>query len=312
MSQRDSDPGPAGIAAVERDTGLPKDTLRMWERRYGFPAPGRDGNGERVYPGDQVERLRLIRRLLDNGHRPGKIVPLPQADLLRLSENLALPRATSNPVDDEVAGYVELLRSHRIDALRHALRMKLVRVGLERFAIDVVASMATEVGDQWACGALTVFDEHLFTELIGRLLRDALDELPQGRDASTGPRVLLTTLPQELHGLGLLMAESLMALHGCACLSLGLQMPLPDIAMAVRRHGFDIVALSCSPCMGAVQLTEGLADLRRQLPAEVELWVGGSHPSLVRRAPPDVRVLSHLTDIEPAVVEWRQNRMPMK
>jgi len=30
------------ISAVERDTGLSKDTLRVWERRYGFPKPLRD------------------------------------------------------------------------------------------------------------------------------------------------------------------------------------------------------------------------------------------------------------------------------
>ena len=60
------------IAAVERDTGLSKDVLRMWERRYGFPVPDRDGNGERSYPAEQVERLRLIKRLMDAGHRPGK------------------------------------------------------------------------------------------------------------------------------------------------------------------------------------------------------------------------------------------------
>ena len=37
------------ISAVERETGLSKDVLRMWERRYGFPKPGRDDNGERQY-----------------------------------------------------------------------------------------------------------------------------------------------------------------------------------------------------------------------------------------------------------------------
>ncbi|MEY2631516.1 MAG: hypothetical protein RIR00_170, partial [Pseudomonadota bacterium] len=60
------------IAAVERDTGLSKDVLRMWERRYGFPVPDRDTNGERAYPSEQVERLRQIKRLMDQGHRPGK------------------------------------------------------------------------------------------------------------------------------------------------------------------------------------------------------------------------------------------------
>ena len=62
------------IAAVERDTGLSKDVLRMWERRYGFPTPDRDANGERSYPAEQVEHLRLIKRLLDQGHRPGKLL----------------------------------------------------------------------------------------------------------------------------------------------------------------------------------------------------------------------------------------------
>src|SRR4051794_29255276 len=37
------------ISQVERDTGLTKDVLRVWERRYQFPRPGRDENGERVY-----------------------------------------------------------------------------------------------------------------------------------------------------------------------------------------------------------------------------------------------------------------------
>ncbi|MFW9621935.1 MAG: MerR family transcriptional regulator, partial [Macromonas sp.] len=41
------------IAAVERDTGLSKDVLRMWERRYGFPLPQRDAHGERLYPAAQ-------------------------------------------------------------------------------------------------------------------------------------------------------------------------------------------------------------------------------------------------------------------
>ena len=47
------------ISAVERETGLSKDVLRMWERRYGFPKPDRDENGERQYtPADDREAAR--------------------------------------------------------------------------------------------------------------------------------------------------------------------------------------------------------------------------------------------------------------
>ena len=63
------------IAAVERDTGLPKDTLRVWEKRYNFPQPGLDSFGERIYSIDQVEKLRVIKRLLD-GMRGQAPVPL--------------------------------------------------------------------------------------------------------------------------------------------------------------------------------------------------------------------------------------------
>ncbi|MEY4428243.1 MAG: hypothetical protein RLZZ182_932, partial [Pseudomonadota bacterium] len=77
------------IAAVERDTGLSKDTLRVWERRYAFPQPVRDAQGERCYPLDQIEKLRLIKRLLDVGHRPSRLVSLPMDDLQALSERSA-------------------------------------------------------------------------------------------------------------------------------------------------------------------------------------------------------------------------------
>ena len=73
------------IAAVERDTGLSKDVLRIWERRYGFPVPDRDSNGERSYPADQVDRLRLIKRLMDQGHRPGKLIATPPDELTALT-----------------------------------------------------------------------------------------------------------------------------------------------------------------------------------------------------------------------------------
>ena len=77
MNTKRSAAPPVSIATVERDTGLSKDTLRVWERRYGFPTPSRDSNGERVYPADQLEKLRVIRRLMDSGLRPGAVVAEP-------------------------------------------------------------------------------------------------------------------------------------------------------------------------------------------------------------------------------------------
>ena len=50
------------IGMVERDTGIGRDTLRVWERRYGFPEPLRNDKGERIYNEQQLRRLQRIRR----------------------------------------------------------------------------------------------------------------------------------------------------------------------------------------------------------------------------------------------------------
>ena len=62
------------IGAVERDTGIGRDTLRVWERRYGYPVPDRNDKGERVYSEEQLRHLQRIRRLMSQGYRPGKLL----------------------------------------------------------------------------------------------------------------------------------------------------------------------------------------------------------------------------------------------
>jgi DNA-binding transcriptional MerR regulator len=82
---RPSQPVPSTISDVERDTGVAKETLRVWERRYDFPQPLRDPNGERVYPIEQVQKLRLVKRLIDLGFRPGKVIQYSTDELQALT-----------------------------------------------------------------------------------------------------------------------------------------------------------------------------------------------------------------------------------
>ena len=58
----------------------------MWERRYGFPKPGRDDNGERQYNTADVGKLRTIKRLMDVGVRPGKIIGLSLGELNAMAD----------------------------------------------------------------------------------------------------------------------------------------------------------------------------------------------------------------------------------
>jgi len=300
------------IGAVERDTGLSKDTLRVWERRYGFPAPDRDGLDERAYTVDQVEKLRLIKRLLDAGHRPGRIVPLPYAELLGLNVGSNLAAAPtqadahhSAPGLADLQGYIALIRRHDARGLRASLTRALSRTGVASFVTQVVGPLNGAVGDAWIRGQMEIFEEHLYTEAVQVVLRQAIAGIPEAAPESA-PRVLLTTFPGEPHGLGLLMAEAMFALEGCACMSLGVQTPLWDTVLAAQAHRSEILALSFTGCMNPNQVFDGLVELRRKLPAHVRIWAGGSAPVLFRRRVEGVDPLASLDEVAEGVRRWRQ------
>ena len=311
------------IATVERETGLSKDLLRMWERRYGFPAPERDANGDRIYPADQVDRLRRIKRLIDQGHRPGKLIATPPEALAALTATSASAggsvrgsvrkRRKGEKVGEVEKGetlapfaaqfeiFLEELRSHDATAFQQRLQHTLARQGLASFVRDTVAPLIGNVGRAWESGRIAVFEEHLFTELTKRALRQAVAGIAAG---STPPRVLLTTVPGEPHELGLLMVEALFALEGAQCVPLGVQMPLTEIANAATAHRADIVALSFSVAFPYRRIPALLDQLRTMLPESTSLWAGGSGVSHAE-APEGITLMRSLDDGLTALAGWR-------
>ncbi len=304
------DIGGITIAAVERDTGLTKDTLRVWERRYGFPTPLRDRSGQRVYSRRDMEKLRLIKRLLDHGYRPGKILPLDPADLLRLADALHPPlqrREGAHPRPD-IEPLLDLLRKHRVEELRRQLSQSLLRLGLAQFLSGVIAPFNAAVSDAWTRGKLELFEEHIYAEAIQSILRGAIAGIP--RPGSDPPVVLLTTLPRETHAVGLLMAEAFFALESCRCISLGVQTPLPDIARAAEALRAHIVFVFFGDSANASLVSSSIAELRAALPPQHEIWVSGSTPVLERRLPEHVTYLRSLSETGGALLRRRRARMP--
>ena len=289
------------ISAVERETGLSKDVLRMWERRYGYPKPARDDNGERQYAVDEVAKLRAMKRLMDVGLRPGRIIHNTQAELDALCDaRSASQRDAAEPALER--DILDLLRSHDAAGLQHALTNLLMRSGLQRFVLDVLAPINHAVGEAWMRGDLQVFEEHLYTEQVNVVLRAAINSFSR-MDGT--PRVLLTTFPGEQHGLGLLMVEALLIPEGAHCISLGVQTPLEDVRRASLAHNVHIIALSFSGSFPVRQAGEGLAALRRQVPAEVKLWAGGEMTRRIRRTLPGVSLIPDLASAVGALKHWR-------
>lgn len=293
------------IAAVERDTGLSKDTLRVWERRYGFPMPVRDTYGERAYPLDQVEKLRVIKRLLDTGHRPGRVVSMSIEELQSIGESMsAAPLRIASADNTDLREYIAAIKAHDVQGLRRLLGQAMMRMGVSPFICEVIAPLNTMVGDAWMRGQLEVFEEHMYTESVNIVLRSAISASPSPA-LQAHPRVLLTTFPQEPHGLGLLMAEVMMTLEGCYCISLGTQTPIWDIVLACTAHKTDVVALSFTASQNPNYVINGLEELRSKLPAHIAIWVGGGCPIIHRKTMDGIHAIADLPSIASTVHQWR-------
>lgn len=288
------------ISTVERETGVAKDTLRIWERRYGFPKPMRDRNGDRVYPLQQVERLRNIKRMIDNGFRPGKVIAGSLTDVPHSSARGAPGHGTH--ISAPLAHLSTLLQRGAQRELQTALAQQVRELGLRRFVMERVAPMNVLIGESWARGELSIHAEHLYCDLLNNTLRAALSQM---NVTPVPPRVLLTTLPGEPHGLGLLMAQCVLAFEAADTVALGVETPIEDIAQAAQMHRADIVALSVSAAANATRLAKALAVLRARLPAATQLWLGGAGASKARGRSRGIAVIGGLAEIETAVAAWR-------
>jgi methylmalonyl-CoA mutase cobalamin-binding subunit len=134
------------------------------------------------------------------------------------------------------------------------------------------------------------------------VLRNALSSMqPQGR----APRVLLTTFPNEPHGLGLLMLEALLVVESAACVPLGTETPLAEIACAAEAHRVDIVALSFSGAFNDKHAATGLSELRAMLPPVTLIWAGGASVERMRRGIDGVDLIGGLQPLVDKIKAWR-------
>lgn len=112
----------SGVAA--RLAGLPVETLRVWERRYAISDTGRSPHGQRLYCDAQVNRLRLMKQLVDQGHPIGALAHLA-FDQLAAMAVVPAPRVAAHAL--------------RVGLVGAALARRLNSGGRELIALDIVA-----------------------------------------------------------------------------------------------------------------------------------------------------------------------------
>ncbi len=271
------------IGVVERDTGIGRDTLRVWERRYGFPDPVRNDKGERSYPEDQLRRLQRIRRLLDRGMRPGKLLRMDESELDELEAGLQSVQPAQ--VDETLTAMLDAVRSADAGEIERLFHEQFDRQGMQHFILDTAVPLLRAIGELWLEGRLQIFQEHFLSEQLIRFLNAKMVALPKD---SEKPLVLLATLPGEEHTLGLLMVAAMLSAHGVAVINLGGEVPMDQIVQAVQQYRADAIGITFSGAYQYRSIRAHVVELRELLPENVDLWVGGEGVHRLRKLPDGV------------------------
>lgn len=280
------------IGALSRATGIPIETLRTWETRYGFPVPARQPSGHRVYDAAVVPRLRRVSEALARGHRAGQVVAATESALAALLDEPAAPapalaRPSGAPAD-RLADLMDAVRRYDAAALSRMLLADWGRMGVLPFLADRVGPLVDEVGRGWADGRLEIRHEHFVSEQLGELLRALRAPLDE---RATGPVAALATLAGEQHGLGLLMAGLVAAARGLRVRVAGTDLPVREVAAFARELHARVVVISTSSAHAATA-PRLLRALRRALPRPMLVVAGG------RGAPASIPRVEHIADFD--------------
>ena len=248
------------IHRVAKLTGLSKDVVRVWERRYGLVKPLRSANRYREYTDEDVALLRFLKEELDRGQTIGALA-LEGRDSLLQRVRISSPHSPQElkPHDNFIDELVSFLDP--LDRVRFEMKLNgaVAVIPFEEAVQRILLPLQRRVGELWHEGRANVAVEHFVTKLVQQKLFSVMNQLPVNE---SGPRVLIACPEGESHEIGAQAAAYIAATRGCHVYYLGPNLPISELQAFCERVKPDLVLLS---------LTETKSDAAaRQLLRELE------------------------------------------
>ena len=269
------------IKIVARRTGLTPHVIRMWEKRYQAVLPQRTSTNRRLYSEADIERLMLLHRATRAGRSIGQVARMPTTtlyDLVREDEAVALPwrraEASASLASPQAHLSTCLTAVEQLDAdvLEEALTQAAVDVGQTALLEQVIVPLMHAIGDRWRTGSLRIAHEHLASAVVRAFVWTRREA---GVKSTATPRMIVATLAGQAHELGACVAAATAVSEGWDVTYLGANLPSEEIAGAARQRQAKVVALSMVYPADNPAIEQEMRQLRRYLPAETQLIVGG-------------------------------------
>ncbi|MEM9696159.1 MAG: MerR family transcriptional regulator [Myxococcota bacterium] len=282
------------IKTVSELTGIPKNTLVAWERRYGVVQPRRAANGYREYREEDVALLMQLKGAIDQGMKISEAVTaLRDHSLGALTELRQHAQPPLAPVEHETRRFAVMLQAGNqlgagarevvnelLDALMqfdrpradHVVR-RLIGVPFFNLIDELYLPLFRAIRRRFEDGSATVAQEHHATTFLRDQLTTMLMSVGSGPER--GLPVACIGFPGEHGEVPTLAVAVRLALTGCRVTYLGADLPLPELGTFVEETEPAWLCVSAFESHDAKVLL-GFAEAARSIiPAHVDLAVGG-------------------------------------
>ena len=261
------------IHRVAKLTGLSKDVIRVWERRFGILKPTRGANRYRNYSDEDVALLRFLKEQLDAGGSIGELAKLGREELLGRARASA-PRTSF--VDNTFSRLLRELLStlNPFDRVIFEKRLNgaVAVVPFEEALHGILLPLQEQVGQLWHENHIDVAIEHYVTKQIQQKIFSAMNQLPV---AEFGAKVVVAGPPGEEHDIAALTVAYRCRVRGCRVYYLGANVPVAPLANFCGKVEPDLTIISFPLALSDDKATELVQALADEVSPVSNLAVGG-------------------------------------
>ena len=268
------------IHRVAKLTGLSKDVIRVWERRFGVLKPTRGANRYRNYSDEDVALLRYLKEQLDAGGSIGDLARLGREELLNRMR-AASPRASfiDNTFDRLLRELLSALDPFDRVMFEKRLNGAVAVVPFEEALHGILLPLQEQVGQLWHDGHVNVAIEHYVTKQIQQKIFSAMNQLPV---AEFGAKVVVACPPGEEHDIAALAVAYRCRVRGCRVYYLGANVPVAALTKLCHEVEPDLTIVSFPLALPETKATEIILALAQEVSPASHLTVGG-HGALAMR-----------------------------
>ena len=260
------------IHRVANLTGLSKDVIRVWERRYGLVKPSRSSNRYREYSDEEVALLRFVKNQMEQGATIGSLATEGHASLVaRMRIATPVSPEDQKPHDrllDDLVGSLDPLDKAGFE---RRLNGAVAVIPFEEAVQRILLPLQRRIGELWHEGRLSIAIEHYVTKIIQQKLFSVMNQLPVNE---FGPRILIACLEGETHEIGAQAVAYIAATKGCHVYYLGPNLPFSDLLTFCEKITPDLVLLSLTEVRSESAALQQIQELE-QLATRWSVAVGG-------------------------------------